>query len=121
MTPRPRRPHRAAAVVGLLVGLVLLLGAVVDGGLAAPTRTDPAGVTAAVPHGDQHAAPAVPREDHPAWAETVAPSGGAAAVLAALLVLLARATRAPVGAVAGPRHRSPARRAARHRGPPVLV
>lgn len=121
MTPRHRRPDRSAAVVGLLAGLVLLLGAVVDGGLAAPTRTDPVGVTAAVPHGDQHAAPAVSREDHPAWAETVAPSGGVAIVLAALLVLLTLAARAPVGAVADPRHRSPAWRAARRRGPPVLV
>ena len=122
MTPRDRRPHRAAAVEGLLVGLVLLLGAVVDGGLGAPTRTDPAGVSAAVPHGDQHAATAASREDQPAWAQTAPPSRDDLVIPAALVGLLALVARAPVvGAAPGPRHRTPTLLAARHRGPPVLV
>jgi hypothetical protein len=121
MTPRDRRSRRAAAVVGLLAGVALLLGAVLDGGLSTPTRTDPVGIAAAVPHGDLPAAAAAqPREDHPAWGSTLPPSHLAVLVIG-LLALTAAATIAGPAPVAGPRHRAPALLAARHRGPPSVV
>jgi len=107
--------------VGLLAGLALLLGAVLDGGLSTPTRTDPVGAAAAVPHGDLPAAgTAQPREDHPAWGHSLRSSHTATLVagLAALAVVAALIGPAPL---AGPRHRAPALLAARHRGPPVVV
>ncbi|HEX7134744.1 MAG TPA: hypothetical protein VF228_19370 [Iamia sp.] len=117
---RPRRRHRrAAAVVGLLAGLALLAGAVVDGGPATPTRTDPAGATAAVPHGDVHAPTASPREDRPAWGHTLTSSR--LAIVATGLVALALAVVLTGPAPAGPRHRAPALLAARHRGPPSVA
>ncbi|HMJ75501.1 MAG TPA: hypothetical protein VK507_05985 [Iamia sp.] len=123
MTPRDRRPRRAAAVLGLLAGLALLLGAVLDGGLSTPTRTDPVGAAAAaVPHGDLTAAgTAQPREDHPAWGHSLWSNRSAA--LAAGLATLAVVTATLIGSapLAGPRHRAPALLAARHRGPPVVV
>jgi hypothetical protein len=119
MHPRRRR-RQVAAVVGLLAGMALLLGAVLDGGLATPTRTDPVGAVAAVPHGDVHGPSAQPREDHPAWGHTLSPSR--IAVLVAGLVGIALAVAATARpAPGGSHHRAPALLAARHRGPPSLV
>ncbi|HEV7720344.1 MAG TPA: hypothetical protein VGO60_03625 [Iamia sp.] len=115
-----RRRRRAVAVVGLLAGLALLLGAVLDGGPTTPTRTDPAGAAAAVPPGHLGAPPVQPREDHRTWGQTVPSSRIAVVVLAALLALGTTALTGPA-LVVGPRHRAPALRAARHRGPPIVV
>jgi hypothetical protein len=122
MTPRDRRPRRAAAVVGLLAGLALLLGAVLDGGLSTPTRTDLREPVAAAPTEDRSAPRlADTREDVPAWGQTVPSSRIAAVVLAGLVALVAMASFGPGTTAIGPRHRAPALLAARHRGPPVVV
>jgi hypothetical protein len=67
-----RRSRRAAAVVGLVAGLALLLGAVLDGGMGTPTRADLLdGAVAATVDGHPVAAVAPAREDHPAWGTTL--------------------------------------------------
>jgi hypothetical protein len=117
MLPR-RRPRRAAAVVGLLAGVALLLAAVLDGGMSSPTRSDPVGaVVSAVPHGDLSASAAQPRDDHHSWGASLLPGplGLDLTLLAVVLALTA------LVAVEGPRHRAPALAAARHRGPPAVV
>lgn len=111
-----RRPRRAAAVVGLIAGLALLLGAVVDGGMASPTRAEPAAGEAAVPHADIVAGPTQAREDQPSWGVTDLPTplSGTVLVAAAVAVVVVLVARD------GPHHRTPTLRVARHRGPPVI-
>lgn len=121
MEPGRRRQRWAAAGLGLLVGLVLLVGAVLDGGLSTPTRDD-LRQPGAAPAIDRSAPrPAENREDLTSW-DQVLPSPPVLPP-ATLVGLLAVCTGAAVAAshLAGPRHRAPALRAARHRGPPVVV
>jgi hypothetical protein len=117
-----RRSRRAAAVVGLVAGLALLLGAVLDGGMGTPTRADLLdGAVAATVDGHPVAAVAPAREDHPAWGTTL-PMSRIALVAAALTALaVAAATVITPAPAIGPRHRAPALLAARHRGPPSSV
>lgn len=116
-----RRSRRAAAVVGLVAGLALLLGAVLDGGMGTPTRADLVdGAVAATVDGHPIAAVAPAREDHPAWGTTL-PTSRIALVVAALTVLAVAATVIIPTPAVGPRHRAPALLAARHRGPPSPV
>lgn len=118
-----RRSRRAAAVVGLLAGLALLLGAVLDGGMASPTRVEGPDGVAAVPHSDLGTAQAPgPREDHPTWGPTALGTALWMAGLAALALRWATTPTLVAGpAATGPRHRAPALRVARHRGPPAVV
>jgi hypothetical protein len=108
--------------VGLLAGLALLLGAVLDGGMSTPTRTDLREPVAAAPTEDRSAPRlADTREDVPAWGQTVPSSRIAVVVLVGLVALVATASFGPGTTAIGPRHRAPALLAARHRGPPVVV
>jgi hypothetical protein len=117
MTEPRRRSRRNAAVVGLLAGLALLLGAVVDGGMTSPARGDAPDAVAAVPHSDLGASVTPAREDHPAWGAPVLLSSTTVVVLLAVgLVLLAPLAHGD----ARPR-RAPALLAVRHRGPPVAA
>lgn len=116
-----RRSRRVAAVVGLVAGLALLLGAVLDGGMSTPTRADLRdGVSAATADGHPIAVVAPAREDHPAWGTTL-PSSRIALVVAALAALAVAATVITPTPAVGPRHRAPALLVARHRGPPSTV
>lgn len=115
-----RRSRRVAAAVGLVAGLALLLAAVLDGGMTTPTRADVADGASATVAGDPVATLAPAREDHPTWGQTV-PSLGIAVLLAGLVALVGTVPIAGAPVASGPRHRAPALRAARHRGPPVLV
>lgn len=118
MEPGHRRPHRAAAVVGLLAGLVILFGAVLDGGLATPSRHDVRDPAAAEPStAATGARPSETREDRGPW-DDLLPVPPAPMVGWTLLAAAAVATLAALPAT-GPRHRSPALATARHRGPPA--
>jgi hypothetical protein len=120
MTEPRRRSRRAAAVVGLLAGLALLLGAVVDGGMTSPARSDAPDGVAAVPHSDLGASVTPAREDHPAWGARLLPSSPTVVDLLAVgLVLLA--LRAPLAPGDARPRRAPALLAVRHRGPPVAA
>jgi peptidoglycan/LPS O-acetylase OafA/YrhL len=111
-----RRPRWAAAVVGLLAGLALLLAAVVDGGMTSPTRGDAPDAVAAVPHSELGASAAPAREDHPPWDATVLPPSTIVVLVVAGLALVA-----PRALPDERRHEEPALLAVRHRGPPVSV
>ncbi len=118
MEPERRRPHRAAAVVGLLVGVVLLLGAVLDGGLSTPTRTpahDPA--TAEAGTDVTVARPAPSREDRGPW--DVAPPLPLVPTTIWPLLLSAAGAALLVHQATSRAHRAPALLVARHRGPPT--
>lgn len=116
-----RRPRSTGAALGLVAGLALLLGAVLDGGLSTPTRHDVREPVASTPTEDR-SAPRVAetREDVPAWGLSV-PSNRIAAVVLGLVALAAATAVVAATAVPDPRHREPAVLAARHRGPPSLV
>lgn len=122
-----RRPTPPTAVLGLLLGLVLLCGAVLDGGLSTPSRVDLREPSRAQPAADRSAPrPSATREDGSQWdaasrldrpdvpapAVRPHPTALASAALAAAALLLA------VGVPGG---RPPAVRVARHRGPPVAT
>lgn len=120
MRPSRRRSPRVAAVVGLVTGLALLLAAVVDGGMAAPTRADVSSGTTAAASSDPVATVSPAREDQASWGLTV-PAPGVAVLLAGLAALVAVIATGGAPVVTGPSHRAPALLAARHRGPPRVV
>jgi hypothetical protein len=124
MPPAPRTLRRIRAVVGLVAGLLLLGGLILDGGASTPTRTDVRAPDAAAPAQDRSAPrPAASREDQGQWVH--APSSplrvpavglpgapaGWPAPLALGLVLLFAVARHGQGRVVE----------ARLRGPPGLV